>query len=275
MDKFERFGPYMDEDARSWFIPNFNPRLLKVDSNYQRQPTMSKVKSFVLNWIPQAAGALYCSLRSNGDIYIIDGGHRDLAAKELGKHVNIILIDFTDEIEPEIAEARLFIQMNKYRTGMSGLALLNAEFCAELPHAKRIVRAVRTYGLNVNEHGQNPETLKCISLLKNAEKSGHLSEILQFLSTVSGRDNSKNKTKLLRNVKEQKFLEVVYTIALLQNFNVSNMEDIGQKITAQDISDITDIIGTSKGDGKFLKNGVPQQVMKELPHLFQKTLLGV
>jgi hypothetical protein len=53
------------------------------------------------------------------------------------------------------------------------------------------------------------------------------------------------------------------------------MEDLGNNITAQDISDITDIIGTSKGDGKFLKNGIPQEVMAKLPHLFQKTLLGV
>lgn len=275
MDKFEKFGPYTDNDAKSWFIPNFDPRHLKVDINYQRLPTESKVKAFVNDWKPKAAGTLYCSLRSNGDIYNIDGNHRKLAAEILGKSVNMVLYDFTDEPEPEIAEARLFIQFNKFRTGMSGIALLNAEFCAELPHAKRIVKAVRTYGLNVNEHYQNPETLKCVSILKTAEKAGKLPELLQFVSSVSARDNSKNKRKLLRSVKEQKFLEVIYTIAVIQSSTISDMEDLGKNITAQDISDISDIIGTSKGDGKLLKNGIPEEVIAKLPHLFQKTLLGV
>jgi hypothetical protein len=275
MDKFEKFGPYTDEDASSWFIPSFDPRILKIDQNYQRKATDSKVSSFSQNWNPKAAGCLYASLRSNGDIYNIDGNHRKLAAEILGKSVNVLLYDFTDELEPEIAEAQLFIQFNKFRSGMSGLALLNAEFCAEIPHAKRIVKAVRTYGLNVNEHYQNPETLKCVSLLKTAEKSGNLPEVLQFVSTVSEKDHSKNKTKLLRSIKEQKFLEVIYSILVIQDLTISNMEDLGNNITAQDISDITDIIGTSKGDGKFLKNGIPQEVMAKLPHLFQKTLLGV
>lgn len=82
---------------------------LRVDETYQRDIRETWEKQLSRNFDPMLLGVITVSKRKDGSLYVIDGNHRRIAAKENG--MEYILADVREGLSLE-KEAELFYKLN-------------------------------------------------------------------------------------------------------------------------------------------------------------------
>lgn len=158
---------------------------LVLDMRYQRMPNESKVSKIARNFNKDAVGVIVCSIREDGVIAIIDGGHRIAAMNLLGMQESTIdaLVYFGLSIDQE---AKIFTLMNEDRTKPKASNIFKAQVISNdekavgldallkslnlVPDNKPgngIVRGIGTLK-TIYEHAGHTNTLNALSSLKKA-----------------------------------------------------------------------------------------------------------
>lgn len=158
---------------------------LVLDLRYQRQPNDAKVSKIARNFNKDAVGVIVCSIREDGVIAIIDGGHRIAAMNLLGMQESNIdaLVYFGLTLDQE---ANIFTLMNEDRTKPKASNIFKAQVIANdekavgldsllkslnlVPDNKPgngIVRGIGTLKM-IYENAGHTNTLNALSALKKA-----------------------------------------------------------------------------------------------------------
>ena len=142
-----RFKPPIGTPPAPQFLPVGS---LKVDDTYQRSIEGGASRMLIIkiaeNWDWRLCLPLLVS-RRQGELYVIDGQHRNEAAELRGDipHLPVVIFDFDD---PK-AEAELFVQANRSRRSMGMLDDFHAAVVAGDPKALAINDTVTRAGLTV------------------------------------------------------------------------------------------------------------------------------
>lgn len=101
-----------DDEGRPYSLRLLPLDGLCVDESYQRPVTAAKMAYLRNNWDLLAAGMLRVNARPDGSLYVMDGQHRLLAAREIG----LAQMDCAVYRVPVEMEARLFERWNTHAT---------------------------------------------------------------------------------------------------------------------------------------------------------------
>lgn len=158
---------------------------LVIDMRYQRQPNEAKVSKIARNFNSDAVGVIICSIREDGVIAVIDGGHRIAAMNLLGMQNSTIdaLVYFGLNLDQE---AKIFTLINDDRTKPKTSDIFKAQVIANDPKTvgldsllkslnlepankpgNNIIRGIGTLKA-IYENAGHDNTLKSLTCLKNA-----------------------------------------------------------------------------------------------------------
>lgn len=126
------------------------PSMLKFDRQYQRAVDPVRVKTLVDNFNPSGIGTLTVSLRSNGELVIIDGQHRGTAARSIGYDEKVPCIQYAGLTLAE--EAELFLALNNVKP-VSALDKFRARIIAGDAGATAINEVLSAFGWRVQAGG--------------------------------------------------------------------------------------------------------------------------
>jgi len=158
---------------------------LVIDMRYQRQPNESKVSKIARNFNKDALGVIICSIRENGIIAVIDGGHRIAAMNLLGMQDSTIdaLVYFGLTLDQE---AKIFALINDDRTKPKTSDIFKAQVIANDPKTVGLDSLLKSLNLEptskpgnnyirgigtlkeIYENAGHDSTLKSLTCLKNA-----------------------------------------------------------------------------------------------------------
>lgn len=138
-----------------------NKRLLRVDEQYQREATESKVKEIARAWSWLACGAVMVAERE-GLYFVYDGQHRVLAALRRSDIENLPCVVFRTAGTKEEAEA--FLRANKNRKSLNGLAKFRAATAAGHPAALLVQQLISGVGRTPSEVSSGT-TVRCLALM--------------------------------------------------------------------------------------------------------------
>ena len=159
--KIERYGwRLVDSPGESTLI---HKDKLKIDDSYQRLATTNKVTAIASKWSWIACGCLIVGHR-NGLHYVIDGGHRVLAARsrsDIGKLPCIVF-----ETEDVKQEAEGFLNANTQRRPMSAVEKFKALVIVGDTAACKIneLLSEAKYTISASTNGV-PRRVKCVRVL--------------------------------------------------------------------------------------------------------------
>jgi hypothetical protein len=172
--------------------------LLKIDDHYQRLVRPAHVAKIVANYDPRLFGALTVNDRS-GVLFVIDGGHRLAAAKELGLtsvpcHV---LTGLTSQ-----EEAGLFYHVNINRLKANSFERFVSLRHHGDPHALEIDALIRkngwtpsaTYGIG------NVHALAAVEGVYNRDGAEGLDETLGFIKRTWNGSDRATEGQMIRGV---------------------------------------------------------------------------
>ena len=131
---------------------------LRVDATYQRNPkkesVINKIASF---WSWAACGALIVAERADGELFIVDGQHRWLAAMKLDSvEVLPCMVFYMENVK---TEARGFVTANVARASMNALDKFKAQVVAGDTTAIAVKHMVEEVGYRI---GHTNDTLRCV-----------------------------------------------------------------------------------------------------------------
>lgn len=114
MDKTKRYGwSILDEPGKYVLLPKSK---LKIDRTYQREQRRERVSEISKEWSWVSCGAISVTLRDDGNYYILDGGHRKMAA-DLRSDINVLpcIVFKSAGVEKESDN---FLRINSFRASM-------------------------------------------------------------------------------------------------------------------------------------------------------------
>lgn len=181
----------LDDESNSRLETSVRVKDLYIDMQYQREPNVNKVSKIARTFNPDALGVIICSLREDGKIAVIDGGHRVAALNLMGMTdlcvKALVYIGLTLE-----EEARIFTLMNDNRTKPKTADLFRAEVIANDPKSLGLNSLMENLGLvAANAPGNNK--IRCIGTLKEVyDNAGfyHTKVTLEVLKEAFGEHSS-------------------------------------------------------------------------------------
>lgn len=188
----------------------YNPVLRWIDKNnllfdrqYQRPQAIDKARAIasVFSWV--AFGAILVSRRIDGMCFIIDGGHRALAAK-LRDEISIVPCIVFDGLSQE-EEARAFVLVNKSRKPPSGIDIYRAQITAKDSVALQTKEVLDRHSISIGKGAAN--TIASIIKAQKLQKDGMLDEVLSFIEDVWPGDPSRFNEYILLGV--QQFIRIL------------------------------------------------------------------
>lgn len=157
---------------------------LLVDQNYQRSTVRghNKILRITSEWSWLACGTLICADRG-GDIYVVDGQHRLMAARKRSDIQTLPCIVFPSCGQKD--EAVGFLRANVNRQPLKGYETFKARLTSGDPIATAIDQMVRTSGRKIADHAA-ASTVSCIqSLAKMAERDmGRTTRIFPLVERI-------------------------------------------------------------------------------------------
>lgn len=127
---------------------------LVIDLSYQRYPNENKVNEIVKNFDMDAVGVIICSMRDDGTLAVLDGGHRVAALRMLGLNDSTVncLVYFGLSIEDE---ANIFNMMNDNRTKPKTNDLFKAKVVAKDADSVALNKIFEKHKLSVLDRPAN------------------------------------------------------------------------------------------------------------------------
>lgn len=133
------------------------PALLKIDSNYQRDinnpASRILIGRIAKDWNWDLCQPLVTVRRDGGDLYVIDGQHRLMAAKERGDvdQLPVVIVN----LPSAESEAQLFVSFNRNRRPLKPLDIWKAALAAGDAETTSINGILRKHGLSVWSSSNN------------------------------------------------------------------------------------------------------------------------
>lgn len=153
--------------------------LIKIDSTYQRDLEVARVRRLVGNWNPQLVGVLILSARG-GSLWCVDGQHRLAAMREMGiEHVEAKVLDGLAQTQ----EAGLFVDYNNARKTLSVWDAFKAEVVAQVPDALEIVRIVNSAGFLLAQ-AAGPRHIQALQAVRRLYRLGGEDLLRLTLQTI-------------------------------------------------------------------------------------------
>lgn len=214
---------------------------LVLDMRYQRMPNEAKVSKIARNFNKDAVGVIVCSIREDGVIAIIDGGHRVAAMNLLGMQESTIdaLVYFGLSLDQE---AKIFTLMNEDRTKPKASNIFKAQVISNdekavgldallkslnlVPDNKPgngIVRGIGTLK-TIYDNAGHTNTLKALSSLKKAfgdHSSTFNVDVVTALAIVFKKYNDISTTKVVDALKRFVTIENMINQAKAMNLGSS------------------------------------------------------
>lgn len=133
----------------SKLVTNVKVSDLIIDLSYQRKPNQIKVAKIIKDFDPNALGVIICSIRENGVIAVIDGGHRISALNAMGMHNSDVrcLVFFGLSLSQE---AEMFATLNDNRTKPKTQDIFKSKVIAKDETAIDIDNVIKKYGLSIS-----------------------------------------------------------------------------------------------------------------------------
>lgn len=155
---------------------------LFIDLSYQRIPNERKVITIVNNFNPDAIGVLICSMREDGTIAVIDGGHRVAALRMLNKENSNVncLVYFGLSLEEE---AQIFTKMNDNRTKPKTGDIFKSKVIGGDKDAIEINDILNKFNLNISNKPSN-NSIRAIGTLSSTYKKYGRSVIVSTIDTI-------------------------------------------------------------------------------------------
>lgn len=134
--------------SESKLVTNVKVSDLIIDLSYQRKPSQAKVSKIVRDFDPNVLGVIICSIRENGVIAVIDGGHRVSALNAMGMHNSDVrcLVFFGLSLSQE---AEMFATLNDNRTKPKTQDIFKSKVVAKDDAAVDINSIISKYGLSI------------------------------------------------------------------------------------------------------------------------------
>lgn len=166
-------------DRYGWVIKDtpgvqheINKSILQVDFSYQRQANKQKVLSISSEWSWVACGVIIVANRG-GELWVMDGQHRVMAAKQRADIVSLPCIVF--ESSGISQEAKGFLDVNTGRKPMSSIDKFKAQIAAGDAVAKFVQQTTENLGIKFKKTAKNPKELQsviwCIERAKENAKA--------------------------------------------------------------------------------------------------------
>lgn len=143
---------------------------LLIDPTYQRRPTEQHLLRIAARWCWPAIGALTVVRRENGELYVVDGQHRKMAADRRTDITSLPCLvfdskDLSVDTGEQQREARVFLEANVGRKAVSAIAKYRTAVALGQPDALIAQKLVQEAGRTVEEGGSNASTIRCIARL--------------------------------------------------------------------------------------------------------------
>ena len=144
----------IDDMSQSKLISNVRVSDLVIDLSYQRKPNAVKVAKIVNNFDPDALGVLVCSMREDGTIAVIDGGHRVAALNSMNlESMSVRCLVFFDLTVQK--EAEMFTILNDNRTKPKTQDLFKSKVVSGDKDAVGINKILSKNGLSISNGPAN------------------------------------------------------------------------------------------------------------------------
>lgn len=158
--KVGRYGwTLVDEPgAFEWLAKD---RLL-IDDSYQRHQAEAKILAIARRWSWVACGSLIVALRPCGGLYVMDGGHRLLAARRRDDIRELPCMIYAAESLP--VEARGFLDTNTLRRPVPATDKFKALVMAGDPAAIHVRDLLAAAGLVARPSGEVAGTIRCLGV---------------------------------------------------------------------------------------------------------------
>lgn len=158
-DKIERYDwKLLDQPGELRWL---NKKALRIDEQYQRDATETKVKELARAWSWLACGTLLVAERE-GLYFIFDGQHRALASLRRSDIDKLPCVVFRTTGSKEEAEA--FLRANKNRKPLNSLAKFKAATTAEHPSAILVEKLISSVGRTASAAASGT-TVRCLALM--------------------------------------------------------------------------------------------------------------
>jgi len=180
-------------------------RLLQVDLSYQREPSRNLVLKLIEDWDEVASELILVSDRGVrpedgtvvGGLFIINGQHRTLAARELKlKTMDARVIDLSQHPDPAAVEAVLRLRTN-VRLGDRSLERFKAQLRAGDEESIAIQKLLGRYKTQINFVPNNDVGVNCVSAIESLwrwDDGVLLQEVVEVIVAAYGKMAGKSAT---------------------------------------------------------------------------------
>ena len=155
---------------------------LRIDPCYQRGTSMAKARKIAaeFNWL--AFGVLKVGSRDDGEMYIIDGSHRAVAATLRSDIKRVPCIVYPDTTQK--TEAVGFVSTNKNRRGLVSLETWKAQIVAGDPSTLAALKTLDEHGYHIGPRLDDGTAMKCAQTVLRLSNKGILGDVLSFINDL-------------------------------------------------------------------------------------------
>lgn len=184
VNKTSRYGWTTKDEPGE--LKNIHKNSLKIHPDYQRDAIPSKIKEITSNWSWIAAGAVIVGER-NGELWVIDGQHRVLAAKRRSDISHLPCLVFkTNSIKQE---AIGFLDLNTGRKPVSSIAKFKAMIAAGDEAACIVQKTLDSLGVTPKATANKAKEIKSIAwAVKRAGENPQKFELVMRIATELSHD---------------------------------------------------------------------------------------
>lgn len=212
----------------SKLVTNVKVSDLVIDLSYQRKPNAVKVAKIIKDFDPNALGVIICSIRENGVIAVIDGGHRISALNAMGMHNNDVrcLVFFGLSLSQE---AEMFATLNDNRTKPKTQDIFKSKVVAKDKTAVDIDTVIKKYDLTI-ANGPAMNGIRAIGTVTNIYKKygiDVLDKTLMCLTQAFDKHSTSFSDQALLAVSsiigETENLDIKRMISILSTYGTANL----------------------------------------------------
>ena len=155
---------------------------LNVDHAYQRAVSETKVKTLAKHFDIDHVGVLYCNMRQDGTMWVIDGQHRRQAALSVGDITTLPAIVYEGLTTEQEARLRLSFHDRKPDTALDVFRLRLGMLD---PVALRIKDIVHRVGYTISETRKGAKnTVACVGVLQTIEREKGMVVLARVLTVA-------------------------------------------------------------------------------------------
>lgn len=241
--------------------------VLQIDSAYQRDALLDKVRSITAEWSWLSLGALVVGER-DGEYWVIDGQHRALAAKRRSDITLLPCVVFkTWDVK---REARGFLDLNTGRKPVTAVSKQKALVAAGDEVAAYVQQQCDALGIEITPSSQKAGQLKCVAWCQRraSEDKDAFRLVLALGAELSKQDQMHVPERVLEGLW---FLNAKCGDGLADKRLVKRLREKGARVLLDAANRAAAYYAT--GGGKVWAQGMLAELNKGLQHKF--TMDGV